>query len=182
MRRLFQFQRERGDPWLFMVISLLVQYPDAELRALRAPLREGARRVRQRRAREAVEHFLDWWLALADSELEERYVEALDLRRSTTPYLTYYLHGDTRERGRALVELKQRYRSAGLAVVEGELPDHLAVVLEYAALAPAEGCRLLVELRPALALLGRGLHRADSRWALLLDALDGALPRGGGRR
>ena len=57
--------------------------------------------------------------------LAARYVETFDLRRRASLYLTYYAHGDTRERGMALLRLKKLYRAAGLPMDSAELPDHL---------------------------------------------------------
>ena len=86
--------------------------------------------------------------------LAARYVETFDLRRRASLYLTYYAHGDTRERGMALLRLKKLYRAAGLPLDCAELPDHLPVMLAFAALAPAgHGEALLAEHRAAIELL-----------------------------
>ena len=50
----------------------------------------------------------------SEVELAQAYVETFDLRRRTSLYLTYYLHGDTRKRGMALLHLRRLYRAAGL--------------------------------------------------------------------
>ena len=63
--------------------------------------------------RDALERFLDGWTG-DQTALAARYVETFDLRRRATLYLTYYAHGDTRERGMALLRLKKLYRAAGL--------------------------------------------------------------------
>lgn len=86
----------------------------------------------------ATEHlstFTTWFTGQEPDALEQHYVETFDLRRRSGLYLTYYLHGDTRRRGMALLTLAQRYRATGWDTDGGELPDHLPVVLEYAALA-----------------------------------------------
>jgi nitrate reductase delta subunit len=63
-------------------------------------------------------------------------------------FLTYYSYGDTRKRGMALLRLKRLYAAAGLHLTEDELPDHLAVLLEFAATAdPAAGKDLLQQHR-----------------------------------
>jgi nitrate reductase delta subunit len=105
-------------------------------------------------------------------------VETFDLRRRTSLYLTYYLHGDTRKRGMALLRLRRLYSAAGLGVATDELPDYLPLMLEFAALAPdGFATTLLDEHRPAVELLRAGLHDADSPYAHLLDALAAGLPR-----
>ena len=66
-------------------------------------------------------------------DVQRHYVETFDMRRKCSPYLTYWTHGDTRNRGMALLHFKEAYHEAGLTIDETELPDHLAVVLEFAA-------------------------------------------------
>ena len=67
------------------------------------------------------------------SELEADYVETFDTRRRHNLFLTYFAHGDTRKRGMALLRFKQTYLASGFELTDTELPDHLCVVLEYAA-------------------------------------------------
>ncbi len=76
----------------------------------------------------------------AAGALQADYVATFDQRKRCCLYLTYYAHGDTRKRGLALLRLKQTYHAAGLRLTDDELPDHLAVVLEYAAADPRGRC------------------------------------------
>ncbi|GAB1640612.1 nitrate reductase molybdenum cofactor assembly chaperone [Krasilnikovia sp. MM14-A1259] len=108
------------------------------------------------------------------------YVATFDHRKRCCLFLTYYAHGDTRKRGMALLRLKQTYAAAGLHLVDDELPDHLAVVLEYAATAPEPGHQLLTEHRAGLELLRLALHDARSPWADVLDSVSATLPALGG--
>lgn len=109
-------------------------------------------------------------------ELAASYVDTFDHRRRCCLYLTYYAHGDTRNRGMALLHLKQTYAAAGLHLSDEELPDHLAVVLEYAAAQPGSGRALLLEHRAGLELLRLALHDARSPWAAVLDSVSATLP------
>ena len=84
--------------------------------------------------RDSLERFMATWTD-DPTALAARYVETFDLRRRAALELTYYAHGDTRERGMALLRLKKLYRSAGLPLESAELPDHLTVMLAFAALA-----------------------------------------------
>jgi nitrate reductase delta subunit len=128
--------------------------------------------------REALQRFDAYLDAHSARELEQRYVETFDLRRRAGLYATYYVHGDTRKRGMALLRLKRLYAAAGLELASGELPDYLPLMLEFAALAPdGAGETLLREHRPALELLRASLRDADSPYADLLDALCAGLPR-----
>ena len=156
-------------PWALM--SYLMRYPDdglAQAPGAVATLPPGP-------VREALERFLD---GLPDElTLRGAYVDTFDLRRRVTPHLTFYEHGDTRRRGAALLRLKRLYREAGLEFEADELPDHLAVMLAFAALAPdGYGQALLAEHLPALELLRSGLNETGSPYAHVVDAVCVALP------
>jgi len=109
-------------------------------------------------------------------ELAADYVATFDHRKRCCLFLTYYAHGDTRKRGMSLLSLKQTYAAAGLRPVDDELPDHLAVVLEYAATQPGNGRALLIEHRAGLELLRLALHDTGSPWADILDSVSATLP------
>lgn len=158
---------------LFTLASLLLQYPDDELIAAGPELVELARAVGD-----------EGLLALATSlahdppiDSQRRYVETFDLRRKSSLDLTYYLHGDTRKRGLALLTLKQRYRALGFAVTDRVLPDFLPVVLEFAAVAgPGAGEAPLRQHRAGIALLATSLAESGSPYAVVLDAVCAVLP------
>ncbi|MEP9385474.1 nitrate reductase molybdenum cofactor assembly chaperone [Nocardioides sp. KR10-350] len=106
------------------------------------------------------------------------YVELFDLSRKQTLYLSYWTDGDTRRRGETLTAFKQAYRRSGWLVdTGGELPDHLPLVLEFAALAdPKAGARLLLDHRAALELIRLALEARGTPYALVLQAVCGTLP------
>jgi nitrate reductase molybdenum cofactor assembly chaperone NarJ/NarW len=154
-------------PWA--LLSLLLRYPDERTAAARsevAALPDGP-------ARAGIERF---FAAASGMDLAAAYVSTFDLRRRASPYLTYYTHGDTRRRGLALLRLKKLYRAAGLPLDTRELPDHLAIMLAFAALAPpGHGEALLAEHRAPIELLRRSLHDLGSPYAHLLDAVAAGL-------
>ncbi|WP_443080138.1 nitrate reductase molybdenum cofactor assembly chaperone [Streptomyces sp. P9-A2] len=115
---------------------------------------------------------------VAEPDARERhYVETFDLRRRSSLYLTYYLHGDTRRRGMALLTLSRRYRAAGWDTDGAELPDHLPVVLEFAALVgPGAGEAPLRQHRRGLELVHRALTDTGSPYRHVLGALLTLLP------
>ncbi|GLW48844.1 nitrate reductase molybdenum cofactor assembly chaperone [Streptomyces sp. NBRC 14336] len=157
--------------------SLMLQYPDRELAAAGAVLASTVRALPESPAREHLAAFTDWFTGQELDASERHYVEMFDLRRKSSLYLTYYLHGDTRRRGMALLTLNQRYRAAGWEIGGGELPDHLPVVLEFAALAgPAGGEAPLRQHRRGLELIHRALTDADSPYRHVLAALLTRLP------
>jgi nitrate reductase molybdenum cofactor assembly chaperone NarJ/NarW len=105
----------------------------------------------------------------------KHYVETFDLRRRCALYLTYYRYGDTRKRGMAMLGFKAAYRAAGLDPDEGELPDCLPLVLDFAAL-HARGEKLLRAHRADLELLLRALRQAGSPYAYVVEAVCTQLP------
>jgi nitrate reductase delta subunit len=109
--------------------------------------------------------------------LQADYVDTFDSRRRCNLFLTYFAHGDTRKRGVALLRFKQTYLASGVQLTDDELPDHLCVVLEYAATIDlAAGRQLLLDHRAGLEMLRMSLHETTSPWAGLLDAVCAALP------
>ncbi len=115
--------------------------------------------------------------ATALPELQEAYVEAFDTRRRCNLFLTYFAHGDTRKRGMALLRFKQTYLAAGFELDDAELPDHLCVVLEFAATGNQElGRQLMLDHRAGLELLRLSLRDLSSPWADLVDAVCATLP------
>ncbi|MEU4313259.1 nitrate reductase molybdenum cofactor assembly chaperone [Nocardia sp. NPDC024068] len=115
-------------------------------------------------------------------ELAAEYVATFDHRKRFSPYLTYFAYGDTRKRGVALLRFKELYRAAGLNLSDDELPDHLCVVLEFAASGHADtGLRLLTDHRAGLEVMRRGLRETGSPWADVLDSVTATLPGLGGR-
>ncbi|MEO3824679.1 nitrate reductase molybdenum cofactor assembly chaperone [Actinomadura sp. B10D3] len=160
----------------WQVASLLLGYPDEELLGRRPLLRRAVAGLPATVA-EPLGRVLDHLDAAAPRDLAADYVATFDHRKRCCLYLTYYAYGDTRKRGMALLRFKQAYDAAGLVLDGGELPDHLAVVLEFAATGDlAQGRRLLLEHRAGLELLRLSLSESGSPWAPVLDAVAATLP------
>lgn len=154
--------------------SWCLAYPDdalvAQVPRLRAALAE--HRV------STLEPFLAELGGRPLGELQRRYVEVFDMSWRHALHLSYWTDGDTRRRGEVLARIKQRYRDSGFLVdTRGELPDHLPLVLEFAAIAdPAAGERLLQEYRPSLELLRLALVEGGTTYADVVTAVCGTLP------
>ena len=147
---------EDRDPQRSAVVrqaaAMLLGYPDRELinslPAIRQALEEVGADV------QAVEPLMQWLTERPLAEVQGDYVQEFDLSRRHPLHLTYWTDGDTRRRGEALLAFKQMYRENGRELDDSELPDHLPVVLEFAALVnPQDGAQLLQRYRPSLELL-----------------------------
>jgi nitrate reductase molybdenum cofactor assembly chaperone NarJ/NarW len=161
-------------PWA--LLSFVLRYPTPAVVEARDDVAAEVAALPAGPVRAALERFLAGWTG-DQTELAGRYVETFDLRRRATLELTYYAHGDTRERGMALLRLKKLYRAAGLPMESPELPDHLTVMLAFAALAgEGRGEALLTLHRPAIELLRLSPHDLDSPYAHVLDAVAALLP------
>lgn len=163
----------------WQVASVLLGYPDdaltAELPALAAEVE-----LLPSSAAEPLRRFLAHAMAAPALDLARHYVETFDQKRRCCLYLTYYAHGDTRKRGVALLQLKTTYRDAGLELGPDELPDHLAVVLEFAGTDPRAGRQLLLDHRAGVELLRMALEDVGSPYAAVLEAVTAPLPALGG--
>lgn len=111
-------------------------------------------------------------------ELQEFHVQEFDLSRRHAMHLTYWTDGDTRRRGEVLAAIKQTYRDSGLIVdLDGELPDYLPMVLEFAARGDAErGVGLLNTYRASLELLRLGLRKDKLPQEGVVEAVCRQLP------
>lgn len=156
------------------VLARLLDYPTAELQAAAedlATLLHGETRLqaslRQRLA--------DWCRCLASRELldlQAEYVELFDRGRATSLLLFEHVHGESRDRGQAMVDLLAEYEAAGFQLAARELPDHLPLFLEYLSTREeAEIGRWLGEISHILALLAARLEERDAEHALVPRAL-----------
>jgi len=155
-------------------LALLLSYPDAQVRgllpALATAIDEEAALPPQRRAEIRA---LAQEMVLADPiAVEARYVELFDRGRSTSLHLFEHVHGDSRDRGPAMIDLAQTYEKAGLYLAEGEMPDYLPVALEYASSQPPREARaFLAEMAHILNAIFSALAKRQSRYASALGAL-----------
>jgi len=124
-----------------------------------------------------LERLADHLASTPLDHLQPEYVETFDNRRRGCLYLTYFAHGDTRKRGVALLRFKQAYLRSGFVLDDSELPDHLGVVLEFAATVdPHLGWRLLLDHRAGLEVLRLALEDGESPWADAVRAVCRTLP------
>jgi nitrate reductase delta subunit len=156
------------------VFSALLSYPTAELQA-------AAGELRQILATEALlpKSRLAGVLALVEDlsardlfDAQERYVLLFDRTRSLSLHLFEHVHGESRDRGQAMVDLLQVYEAAGYAPTASELPDFLPMFLEFASTRePAEALELIGQPGHVLAALSERLRRRQSPYEAVFDAL-----------
>ncbi|MFT3876938.1 MAG: nitrate reductase molybdenum cofactor assembly chaperone [Propioniciclava sp.] len=142
---------------IYAAASVVLSYPDAEV-IDRLPLVEQA--LADAGALDGFADTLAHLRSMPLMEVQAWHVQEFDLSRRHALHLTYWTDGDTRRRGEVLASIKQTYRDSGLVVdLDGELPDYLPMVLEFAANgAPALGVALLNTYRASLELLRIGLR------------------------
>lgn len=157
-------------------VSLLLDYPDEQVLAS-VELVEPASHELPVAIGDSIRQFVAHLESTPLTDLQADYVETFDNRRRCNLFLTYFAHGDTRKRGMALLRFKQIYLQAGFDLDDAELPDHLCVVLEFAATIDRDlGRDLMLDHRAGLELLRLSLQDMDSPWAGLIDAVTATLP------
>ncbi|ANH40035.1 Nitrate reductase-like protein NarX [Nocardioides dokdonensis FR1436] len=162
--------------WTWQTASLLLGYPDEELLGRVDLLRQVCAALPSTLG-EPLNRTLEHLTATPLTLLQEEYVETFDTRRRHNLFLTYFAHGDTRKRGVALLRFKQTYMRAGFDLRDDELPDHLCVVLEFAATIDRdEGRTLILDHRAGLELLRLALGEKGSPWAGAVAAVTATLP------
>jgi nitrate reductase delta subunit len=167
---------EHAHQATWQAASLLLAYPDEQFYR-RLPVVRSLIELLPLDLRRPLTAFLAYVDATPAIEVAVEHVQTFDHQRRCCLYLTYYAHGDTRKRGLALLAFKHAYRAAGLELGPDELPDHLAVVLEFAATAdPSRGRRLLIDHRAGVELLRLALQDKSSPYVELLRAISATLP------
>jgi nitrate reductase delta subunit len=160
---------------IYKVLSALISYPTPELQAAAPEIAAliaadhdllPAQRVTLAAFAEEIEH--------GDLlELQSRYVDLFDRSRSLSLYLFEHIHGESRERGQAMVDLRERYRIAGLDIAANELPDFFPLFLEFLSVCPAaEARQMLGDVAHVLRAVGERLTSRDSPYGAIFAALE----------
>ena len=156
------------------VLARLLSYPDSGLHGHLSAMRDALHAERAITAGRLAElEILMNTLAGGDAlDAEAAYVELFDRGRATSLYLFEHVHGDSRDRGPAMIDLAQTYDKAGLYLAPGELPDYLPVVLEFASTQPSPEARaLLGEIAHILNVIFTALAQRQSPYASAIGAL-----------
>ena len=158
----------------FKALSALLCYPGDSLKAASGEMRaalaadgilaDGARRA------------LDGLITELDGDdlldLQERYVLLFDRTGSLSLYLFEHVHGESRDRGQAMIDLQAHYERNGLAIGAAELPDFLPLFLEFLSTRPLPEAReMLGQTAHILTALAERLHKRGSSYEAVFRAL-----------
>ena len=154
----------------YRILSALLQYPEQELvdalPELRQVLAEEQPRWNER---------LDGGTPLIT--LQQEYVATFDRNPAHSLHLFEHIHGESRDRGQAMVDLLAEYRKHGLDMVGNDLPDYVPLFLEFLAqLDAADAMPLLADAVHVLAHVGRKLQAGGNAYATIFALLEEASP------
>jgi nitrate reductase delta subunit len=160
----------------FKVLSLLLTYPEKEIQAAAGEMKEilAVERLVPPDCLEGLTALLDE-LATGDLyDLQERYVLLFDRSRSLSLHLFEHIHGESRDRGQAMVDLAEHYERHGMEMTAKELPDFLPLFLEFLGTRPLpEALELLEQPLDVVAALGERLVKRKSPYAWVMLTLQG---------
>lgn len=155
-------------------LSLILSYPAAELQAAMTEI-GGTLAAETRLTAKARRDLRPLVEALGQDDLyalQEGYVALFDRSRTLSLNLFEHIHGESRDRGGAMVDLLEMYRAGGYEPTGWELPDHLPMLLEFLATRPASEAReTLAEAAHILEALATRLARRESAYAAVFAAL-----------
>ena len=158
----------------FRALAAILTYPDARLREAIHEFPEVIEDEKLLAAgeRKAINLLLN---RLADQDLldlQEEYVLLFDRTRSLSLHLFEHVHGQSRDRGQAMVDLRQQYLDAGVEIDSAELPDYLPMFLEYLSLLPMKQAKEQLALcLPIIAALRERLRKRNSAYSAAFGAL-----------
>ena len=159
----------------FKILSALLAYPEAELLEFAGEFAavlegEGLLSASDRRA---LEDFIVGLTGFDLLEAQERYVSLFDRNRSLSLHLYEHVHGESRDRGQAMVQLGELYRLHGVEIGAHELPDYLPLFLEFLSMLPLKASSsLLSEAVHVVAALRERLTQRGSPYAAVMRAVE----------
>ncbi|MDO8535112.1 MAG: nitrate reductase molybdenum cofactor assembly chaperone [Xanthobacteraceae bacterium] len=158
----------------FKVFSALLSYPIEELQQAAPELRAAIETEGQLSAavRRQLDILIEEIVARDLYDLQERYVLLFDRTRSLSLHLFEHVHGESRDRGQAMINLKALYEKNGLSITAAELPDFLPLFLEFLSTRPAaEAYELLGQPAHILSAIAERLRKRRSSYEAVFRAL-----------
>jgi nitrate reductase delta subunit len=158
----------------FKALSALLSYPDEQLQNAVSDVAAviGEEQLLPTDMRHQLDALIKE-IATSDLyDLQERYVDLFDRTRSLSLHLFEHVHGESRDRGQAMIDLKSLYEQSGLCLGAAELPDYLPAFLEFLSRRPLPEARtLLSQTAHILTALADRLHKRHSPYAAAFQAL-----------
>ena len=159
----------------FKILGLLLTYPEGSVLKSGQELVEVLRseKVLPEASIASIEEFINTQSSRDLMELQEEYVELFDRGRSHCLHLFEHIHGESRDRGQAMVDLVETYTSKGLFIDQAELPDYLPLFLEYLSYCDfKEASELLGDAIDVISVIGRKLEKRQAPYALVFSAIE----------
>ncbi len=155
-------------------LAALLSYPSAELKEHIEEVRQAIRAERGLGGaeRQRLDRLIDSFESDELLDLQAAYSELFDRSRSLSLHLFEHVHGDSRERGQAMIDLGQQYMEHGFFLEASELPDFVPVFLEFASCLPAnDALEMLGQPTHVFAALAERLDKRQSPYAAIFHAL-----------
>ena len=160
---------------VFAVISKLIDYPDSELienlDSVIEYIKDSSEIATDEK--EILMEFVSWMRSHTSIKLQETYVETFDMVPEHDLHLTHHIFGDDRGRGPALIDLSEHLKNEGLEVKEGEIPDFLPLLLEYAStLDDIKSRAFLGDAKKIIKIIADNLDKAKSPYSKLIRIVE----------
>jgi len=162
---------------IYKILSVLLEYPRQDLvdnwDELQQMVTDMPELAEQDKAN--LGDFIKWAATLSLTEFQARYVDDFDMTAENSLYLTYHLFDEQdRDRGPALIQLAELYKSTGFEISDGELPDYLPLILEYVStMDDTHSARaFLNQTVQAMGIIASNLEKNSSPYAPLLRVVE----------
>jgi len=159
----------------YKILSLLLSYPQKELKNF---LPDCLKLLRQEELLEdkqmkGIQNFIDVFSNEELTKWQAHYVQLFDYSRTVSLHLFEHVHGDSRDRGQAMVDLIRFYEEAGLEWKTNELPDYLPAFLEFISLSPSTqmAAEILYEPITVIAKVHQKLQEKENAYQYIFSAI-----------
>ena len=167
----------------YKILSLLLDYPTEALHKALSDIGQQLRREQylDEASMKHIEDFARYASSLPLMQWQEQYVTLFDQGKGSNLYLFDHAYGSSRDRGQAMVDLKEMYHAGGFIPCSDELPDYLPLFLEFLALQPesSKAEQLLAETTPVITKMQQEMEKQQTRYVLLLNVITLLAAKGG---
>ncbi len=162
---------------VYKVLSILMEYPNKDLVSHWDEINQLICELPNLASedKKLMTGFTQWASSLSLTKLQAEYVNNFDMTSENSLYLTYHLFDEQdRDRGPALIELAELYKSTGFEISDGELPDYLPLVLEYVSTMDDEASAkaFLQQTSQAADIIASNLEKNESPYAPLVRMVE----------